>query len=286
MGGEVRRSGHDQLWHRDAAGWTGPISVGTTAINANETVIVRGIADLGDGRMAIATDTGLWVGVKGAWTRIWAGQASDVAWAPDGRLWVAGLSEEGSSTLRVLRETGEGWRQDWSGCRSGGNAVAIAADGSVWTSGITYSSMGGVARALDGACEEMHPLGEGRGEEVMSIAASPSGAVAVHVLDPLVDDLATGGRVLEWQDGRWTELRAGSDLVGMPHSLAYTPDGALWAAFDGAVDRYANGQWQEVTTAMPQAPISVGYDGTVWYVRADGVIDRMRPVDSLEIQDP
>jgi len=205
--------------------------------------------------------------------------AWDVALAPDGRLWVSGMPERGVSTLRVLREADGAWQQDWSGCRTGGNAVAIAADGSVWTSGITYSSMGGVARAVDGVCEEMRPLGEGRGDEVMDVAAAPSGAVAVHVLDPLVDGMATGGRVLEWLDGRWTERRAGSDLVGLWDSLAYTPDGAMWATFDGALHRYADGSWEEVTTALVQAPISTTADGTVWYVRADGVVDRLRSGD-------
>lgn len=281
----------DWLWRRDAAGWTGPIGLEDTVANPRSTVNVRGLAELADRRLALATDTGLWVGGEGAWTRAWAGEAWDVAVAPDRRLWVTGPGW-GSSTLRVLRETAVGWQEDWSGCRSGGNAVAIAADGSVWTAGITYSSMGGVARVQDGTCEEMHPLGGGRDDEVVGIAASPSGLIAVHVLDPLVDDVATGGRVLQWQDGRWTELRAGSDLIGMWHALAYTPEGALWATFAGSLSRYAGGQWQQVTTAMQQAPISVATDGTVWYVRADGVIDRLQPsdvnaaIDSLKSPDP
>ena len=31
--------------------------------------------------------------------------------------------------------------------------------------------------------------------------------------------MATGGRVVEWRDGQWTELRAGSELIGMWHAL-------------------------------------------------------------------
>jgi hypothetical protein len=279
----VARSGdymHDWLWHRDAAGWSGPVSIEDTAINPRMTAVVRGMAALADGRVAIATDTGLWVGVEGAWTRAWAGEAWDVAEADDGRLWVSGLPEQGDSALRVLRETGSGWQQDWSGCRAGGNDVALAADGSVWTTGITYSSgRGGVARVQDGTCETMHPLGDGADDEVAGITASPTGAVAVHVLDIGADGTATGGRVLEWQDGRWIELRAGSDLVGMWHALAYAPNGDLWATFDGALSRYADGQWQDVADVMPQAPISAAADGTVWYVRADGVIDRLRQTD-------
>ena len=49
--------------------------------------------------------------------------------------------------------------------------MAIAADGSVWTSGISYSSGGGVARVEDGVCEELFPLGEGKGDEVIAVAA-------------------------------------------------------------------------------------------------------------------
>jgi hypothetical protein len=266
----------DGLWSRTSAGWSGPISVEETAIYPRMLATIRGIADLGDGRLAIATDTGLWVGNEGAWTRAWDGAASDVAMAPDGRLWVSGSPDRGESSLRALRETGAGWQQDWSGCRAGGNAIAIAADGSIWTSGITYSSAGGVARAKDGACEELFPLGEGNGYEVPAIAASPSGAVAVLVMDPLVDDQFAGAHVVEWQDGRWTELRGGQDLTAPSwHALAYTSDGALWATFGAALNRYANGSWQVVAAAEAGAPISAAFDGTVWYVRPDGVVDRV-----------
>ena len=192
---------------------------------------------------------------------------------------MSGGPDRGDSTLRALRETAEGWQQDWSGCRAGGNAVAIAADGSVWTSGISYSSGGGVARVEDGVCEELFPLGEGKGDEVIAVAASAAGAVAVHVIEPLGGGQVAGGRVLEWQDGQWTELRAGKDLVGNWNTLGYAPDGALWAVFGNALNRYANGRWQDVTTARAGSPISVAYDGTVWYVRSDGAVDRLRPGD-------
>ena len=200
--------------------------------------------------------------------------------APDGRLWVSGLQDPDASTLRVLRETDEGWTQDWSGCRAGGNSVAIAADGSVWTAGNTYSGMGDVSRAvggtwLDGTCETLLPMGAGSKSEVLSIAASPSGAVAVHIINPVVDDQFAGGRVLEWRDGRWTELHEGKDLVSNWQSLAYTPDGALWVVLGDALNRYADGEWQAITGALPGSPISATADGTVWYVRADGVVDRV-----------
>ena len=85
--------------------------------------------------------------------------------------------------------------------------------------------------------------------------------------------------MLEWQDGRWTELRAGKDVIGNWHTLGYTPDGGLWAVFGNALNRYANGRWQDVTTARQASPISVAWDGTVWYVRSDGAVDRLRPGD-------
>ncbi len=264
---------HFRLWSRTAGGWSGPISVEDAAIYPRMAAIIRGITDTGDGRLAIATDTGLWVGSAGSWTRAWAGEAWDSAMASDGRLWVSGHTENGSYTLRVLHKTDAGWVQDWAGCEAGGNAVAIAPDGSVWTAGNTYP--GGVARAEEGMCEELFPLGEGSGGLVMSVAASPSGAVAVHIINPVVDDQFAGGRVLEWRDGRWTELHEGKDLVSNWQSLAYTPDGALWTVFGDALNRYADGEWTEIMRAQRGSPISATADGTVWYVRADGVVDRV-----------
>jgi hypothetical protein len=272
----VAKPGDDMqslLWMWTAAGWTGPTSVGDTAIDPRMPAITRSVAGLGDGRLAIATDTGLWVGSPGSWTRAWGGEAWDSAMASDGRLWVGGLTENGAYTLRVLHETGDGWVQDWAGCEAGGNSVAIAADASVWTAAISFP--GGVARVQDGECKELFPLGEGSGGLVMSVAASPSGAVAVHIVNPVVDDQFAGGRVMEWRDGRWTELHEGKDLVSFPQSLAYTPDGALWTVLGDALNRYADGEWTAISRAQRGSPISATTDGTVWYVRADGVVDRV-----------
>ncbi len=268
------------LWGRTSAGWTGP-----TGVDPRMQAAINSIADMGDGRLAIALDTGVWVGGGESWTRVWEGAASDVAMAPDGRLWVSGPGDVGASRLRALRETGAGWQQEWSGCQAGGKDVVIAADGSVWTAGITYTATGGVARATDGDCEELFPVRDGY--EVMGLAASPTGAAAVLVVDPFAGDLPTSGRIVEWREGRWTELRAGEDLVPAGFgSLAYTPDGALWATFGERLHRYTDGSWQAITGALVQAPISVGVDGTVWYVRDDAIVDRVRLGDPNDVPVP
>ena len=87
-------------------------------------------------------------------------------------------------------------------------------------------------------------------------------------------------------DACWSGRTAGgpscalaTDVIGNWHTLGYTPDGALWAVFGNALNRYASGRWQDVTTARQASPISVAWDGTVWYVRSDGAVDRLRPGD-------
>ena len=55
-----------EIWSRTAAGWSGPMTLEDPAIFTSTQTVIRGLADLGDGRLAIATDTGLWVGSEGS----------------------------------------------------------------------------------------------------------------------------------------------------------------------------------------------------------------------------
>ncbi len=164
-----------ELWSRTASGWHGPMTIDGVGL-------VRGLADLGDDQIAVASDNGVWVGNASGWTMIWDDQANAVEMDRNGTLWVAGLGNRGTSSLRSFRETADGWSLTWSGCRAGGWSLDVASDGAAWTSGIEYAGAAGIARAREGSCEQLTSVAELDTTDVESLAAGPSGRVAVVVL--------------------------------------------------------------------------------------------------------
>ena len=267
-----------ELWNRTSDGWRGPMRIGGAAV-------IRGIEDLGDGRLAVARDDGVWLGNEAAWTRIWGEQANAVKMDPDGVLWVAGLGDRGTSSLRSLREEAGGqWTLVSSGCTAGGWSLDIASDGSVWTSGIGYSGTAGIARWAGGTCEQVAPLPDANATDVPAIAAGPSGRLAALVMNVECCDRWTGAHLMEWDGERWSEIDAedATDAnrfggIGFD-TLAFSDDGAIWAIVAGTLSRYANGAWASVAEVGLNSPISVAPDGTVWYVAPDGTVGHLQPV--------
>jgi hypothetical protein len=251
------------LWHRTAAGWTGPLRI-------NGSGIIRSLASLPDGRLAVAADGGVFVSAPDGWTRVRQHSAMAIAADASGVLWVDGFAGSGDHTLLAYRETSAGWVEDWSGCSKGGASIAVDADGSVWTSGFLYAALGGIARVKDRVCTDMSPKLHGSADEVAGIAAMPAGGVAAAVLDPLVNGVSPGGHIIEWRDGRWIELRAGPDLHFMWNGVASTSDGSLWTVIGSKLTRYADGTWTPMADAA-DSRISASPDGTIWYLDAPGL---------------
>ena len=269
--------GTERLWHRTAAGWTGPIAVGPTGPAG--TGIIRDLARMPDGRIIVSADSGLWVGNENGWTRLAAKPSWGVAAGESGVVWAA----PGGQHLEAYREVDGNWLSESHPCAAGGQLAAATADGSVWTAGIGYSGRGGIARLSEGDCGEVLPWGDGATHDVTGIATGREGRVAIAIMDIQAGDQYPGGRIMTWDGERWTTLRDGPEVrSGGWNGLSYGPDGSLWAAFDRRLWRYADGAETSVRSGVGSGPVSVAPDGTVWFVAQDSAtgaafVDRLIP---------
>jgi hypothetical protein len=256
--------GDSVLWHRTANGWTR--MTGTKGWG-----LIRSLASLPAGRLAVAADGGVFVSAPDGWTRVQQHSAMAIAVDAKDVLWVAALIDGGpEGTLHAYRETPSGWVLEWSGCDRGGNSVAVDADGSVWVAGITYSSLGGIGRVKDGVCADMSPHLRVGADEIASIAANPAGGIAAMVDDVPADPGSPAVHIIRWDGAGWTEIRAVA-AAPLINCMAYTADGALWVVVGPELVRHAAGSWTAVASAG-YSVMSAGPDGTLWYLSLGGAV--------------
>ncbi len=258
--------GTGELWHRTVAGWTGPFDPLDTPRDDQ----VRDLARMPDGRLVVSADRGIWVGDESGWTRVSQGGPWGVSADSNGVIW-AGRSSGGRG-LSAYRERDETWDAASHACSAGGNLVATATDGSVWTAGIGYLNGNGLARLIDGSCQEFDPWGDRRRHDVMGIATGGTGRVAIMARE--LGDGPTASRIMTWDGQGWRTLRAGMDVSDSGFSgLAYGPDGTLWTAFDGRLWRYVNGV-EFGRSRQCRRGTGVGRPGRLRLVRGRGSRDR------------
>jgi hypothetical protein len=266
-----------RVWHRTVAGWTGPELSGTHDI--------RGLARLPDGRIVVAGDHGVFVRDDlDRWTELSFTPSSAATVDADGTIWV-GID----LGLDVYRSEGGRWSRSRIDCHAGGQLVAEASDGSVWTGGIGYSGAMGLARWDGSRCDPVFPLGEGVFPEVGGLAAGKNGmiGIGIAIAEPK-SATEWSGRTLLWDGTTWSTIR--TDDFASPLGLAFDSEGDLYAAGiqgdlhtgdPGGIWRYRGGTWTQVVEAaiVDLWALSVTPDDTLWYVArhpdGSGTIERI-----------
>ncbi|HUS16862.1 MAG TPA: hypothetical protein VM536_17840 [Chloroflexia bacterium] len=230
--------------------WGGPADevTGGAAVAADGSTYLAGFTtSFGNGDLSLfiikfAPDGSL------AWQRTWDGpesfgsdQATDVAVAPDGTVYVAGATQGTGGDALLLKFAPDGtllWQRTWGGpANEGAEAVAVAPDGTVYLSGATTSFGSGdtqlfvVQFAPDGSLRWQRTWGPASGQ---GVAVAPDGAVYVAGVAPrpgggFAFDLvllkldATGALI-------WQRAYAAGEIADARGGVAVGPDGAIYVA--------------------------------------------------------
>ena len=236
---------------------------------------VRSIASSADGSTWFGTETGLtrfdgsgWTGELpfGSFSSI-----SSVSVAPDGSVWV--VSYEGSSVPRIAVLKGATWREidlpsDLEGF--GGWAV-VGATGD----GVVVASDGGVLRLTGEDWTRIWPEASPAGPRwVLAIAA-------VSAEDVVAGSYSDGGPAGVWRlrTGAWERDASPGSPASSVRSLAFGPDGSLWAGGDGWVKVFRDGAWTSVLDGAGFRAFQIvpAADGTVWVAAGYGGVVALRP---------
>ena len=252
------------LWHYRDGRWTGPeLAEAPSGWGYNESI------DVGpDGSVFLVNAGGLAVRRDGGWETAWKGEASSVSAAPDGSVWLA----DGSHSLIQLREVDGAWVPRAVTCPAGGGLVRVTTDGMVWTGGISYGGVGGLARFDGRTCELAGPAQDNRALEVTGLEAGPSGALVATVFEPR-DDGQYRESITQFDGRRWTSLRAETLPFLRLANVAVSPSGEVWlAGYARGIERYREGAWTDAFPGLQAAgPISFAPDGTLWFAGPSGI---------------
>ncbi len=254
----------------DEGGWSDP-QAGSLVRS-----MVRSIASSADGSMWFGTESGLARFDGSAWTGelpFGSGSSliSSVSVGPDGSVWVA--SDEGSGVPRIAVLKGATWQEldlpsDFE--NFGGWALVGAAG-----DGVVFASDGGVLRLAGEGWTRIWPEASPAGpRSVWAIAA-------VSAEDVLVGSYSDGGPAGIWRlrSGAWERDASPGSPASSVRSLAFGPDGSLWAGGDGWVKVFRDGAWMSVLdgAAFDVFQIVPAADGTVWVAAGFGGVVALRP---------
>ena len=255
----------------DEGGWSDP--QGGSLVRSN----VRSIASSADGSTWFGTESGLARFDGSTWSQELPfgsprSPISSVSIGPDGSVWVVMFA--GAGVARIAVHRGATWQErdlpsDLE-ASVGWALVGAAGDSAV------FASDGGVLRFTGEDWTRIWP------------EASPAGPGWVLALDAVsADEVLVGNLSGDGPAGVW-RLRAGAwerdAFPGSPESsvrsLAFGPDGALWAGGDGWVKVLRDGTWTSVRIAgasLDTWQIVPAADGTVWVAAGWGGVVALRP---------
>ncbi len=156
------------------------------------------------------------------------------------------------------------------------SAIAITSNEELWFGTMRY----GIHRFTTETAFS-YSTADGLGSNaIMDIAGAPDGSVWVAT-----SALAGQGGIAhftggaEGDRGTWTTYTTADGLAGNHvHTIAVTPDGAVWCATDRGISHYDGREWQELLTPDDVATenvhsIVVAPDGAVWFGTRRGSSD-------------
>ena len=254
----------------DEGGWSDP-QAGSPVRS-----MVRSIASSADGSMWFGTESGLARFDGSAWTgELPFGSGgrliSSVSVGPDGSVWV--VSSGGSGVPRIAVLKGATWQElDLpSDLEDSGGWALVGAAGD----GVVVASDGGVLRHTGEDWARIWPKASPAGPSwVQAIAA-------VSAEDVLAGSYSDGGPAGVWRlrTGAWERDASPGSPTSSVGSLAFGPDGSLWAGGDGWVKVLRDGAWTSVLddAGFGAFPIVPEADGTVWVAAGYGGVVALRP---------
>ncbi len=254
----------------DEGGWSDP-QAGSPVRS-----MVRSIASSADGSMWFGTESGLARFDGSAWTgELPFGSQesliSSVSVGPAGSVWV--VSSEGSGVPRIAVLKGATWQElDLpSDIENSGGWALVGAAGD----GVVFASDGGVLRLTGEDWTRIWPEVSPAGPRwVWAIAA-------VSAEDVLAGSYSDGGPAGVWRlrAGAWERDAAPGSPASPVRSLAFGPDGSLWAGGDGWVKVFRDGAWMSVLDGADFGVFQIvpAVDGTVWVAAGFGGVVALRP---------
>ena len=255
----------------DEGGWSDP-QAGSPVRS-----MVRSIASSADGSTWFGTESGLARFDGSAWS--WelpfgslAGPISSVSVRPDGSVWVVSSGGPGVPRIAVLK--GATWQElDLpSDFENFGGWLLVGAAGD----GVVFASDGGVLRLADEDWTRIWPEASPAGPRwVLAIAA-------VSAEDVLAGSHSDGGPAGVWRlrTGAWERDASPGSPASSVRSLAFGPDGSLWAGEEGWVKVFRDGAWMSVLDGaelFSAVQIVPAADGTVWVAAGFGGVVALRP---------
>ena len=250
----------------DEGGWSTP--QGTSPVRS----MVRSIASSADGSTWFGTEGGLARFDGGAWTEelpfgSGGSRISSVSVGPDGSVWVVSSGSSGVPRIAVLKD-GTWQELDLpSDLEDFGGWALVGAAGA----GAVLASDGGVLRLTGEVWDRI--WSEAGPGWVLTLAAVSA------------EDVVAGsgyfGPAGVWRlrAGAWErDASPGSPKSGV-RSLAFGPDGSLWAGGDGWVKVVRDGAWTSVLddAGFGAFQIVPEADGTVWVAAGYGGVVALRP---------
>jgi hypothetical protein len=151
----------------------------------------------------------------------------------------------------------------------------------------SYGGKPGLARFDGRTCESVDPIGDGRGVEVLDLAADPDGGLIATMFRGPTSTPGSGNvyaNYLARYDGtRWTILdQFDYPVVHGLRGIAAPSGDQVWRlghAADVALERFDGQRWEPVVTGFfTTGPLSIAPDGTVWLVGPSG-LQRLRAED-------
>jgi hypothetical protein len=235
----------------------------------------------GGDRIAVAAGPGIAILEGGTWSWAWRNGTESVgfsvAFAPDGSLWVPRGLDGSSHPIARLEEIEGVWRRTVVDCPLGGLLIAATSDGTIWTGGIGYSGMSGLARYDGARCSAAPGIAVTDRIDIVDLDADARGGLAAAVFD----DSASGPwrqSIMHFNGSAWETLKVDEAMDGWGSDLAVMPSGEVYLLMDGQILRYdagrgVGGEWQTVaSTGLDSGyQLSVAADGSIWYSAPWGV---------------
>lgn len=241
-----------------------------------ETNVTRSIASSPDGTTWFATDGGLARFDGNTWTEerpfgVGSVAVSSVSVGSDGTVWAASSGCVGC-TPRIARFDGSIWHEidTPSGIEDFGGWALVAATGD----GAIFAADAGAFRFSGEQWSRAWPAAQPTGPGwVASLAALSAGEVIAASGD------YDGGPAAVWtyRGGAWErDTSAGAPNTSV-RSMAFGPDGSLWAGGDGGVHVRRDGTWTRVMSEGPVWQVLPAADGTVWVAAGERGLIALRP---------
>jgi len=186
------------------------------------------------------------------------GQVRQIAFAPDGTLWVGTVGGTHYPGGALSRWTGDGWDE----ASRGSGLISFGAVAPGPDEVVAAATSLGLAVFQDG---EWRLLKDGpTSSRVASVAVTPDGSTWFGFGD---QSLSTNGSGLSQFDGEQWRYHLGDAEVT---ALAVAPDGSLWAGVGCGIQRFDGSAWETLARCDRELPtgnvldIEFAADGSAW----------------------